>query len=986
MVPLLVLTLVSILITPSSSTSLVSDFHALVSLRNGFQSLEPMLSTWNVSNPSSVCSWTGVQCSRRRVVSLDLTDMDLEGSVSPEISKLDRLTNLSLAGNNFTGDIEIVNLSELRFLNISNNGFGGNLEWNYSGMGNLEVLDVYNNNFSGFLPAGVVELKKLRHLDLGGNYFVGEIPTSYGRILGLEYLQLAGNNLEGKIPGDLGNLTNLRELYLGYFNAFEGGIPREFGNLVNLVILDLSTCELDGQIPPGLGNLKSLDTLYLQINLLSGPIPKELGNLTSLVNLDLSYNVLTGEIPPEFVNLKKLRLLNLFINRLHGSIPDYVSEFPDLEALSLWRNNFTGVIPENLGQNGKLQLLDLSSNKLTGIIPRNLCSSSQLKILVLMKNFLFGSVPEDLGRCYSLVKVRLGDNYLNGSIPEGFIYLPELNLAEFQNNYLTGALPENGNSSSKPVNLGQLNLSNNLLSGPLPVSISNISSIEHLLLSENQFSGPIPPTIGELRQVVKLDLSGNSLSGSIPLEIGNCVHLTSLDLSQNNLSGSIPPAISSIHILSYLNVSRNHLNQTIPKSIGFMKSLTIADFSFNDFSGKLPESGQFAVFNASSFAGNPQLCGPLLSNPCNFTTITNPHGKTQGYFKLLFVLGLLMCSLIFAIAAIVKAKSFKKTGQDSWKMTSFQKLGFTVSDVLECVMDGNVIGRGGAGTVYHGKMPDGMEIAVKKLLGFDPNNHDHGFRAEIQTLGNIRHRNIVRLLAFCSNKKSKLLVYEYMRNGSLGEALHGKKGVFLSWNLRYKIATEAAKGLCYLHHDCSRLIVHRDVKSNNILLNSSFEAHIADFGLAKFLFGGGTSECMSAIAGSYGYIAPEYAYTLKVNEKSDVYSFGVVLLELITGRRPIGDFGEGVDIVQWIKQITNCCREEVTLIIDPRLTVVPKEEAMHLFFIAMLCIQGNSVERPTMKEVVQMLSEFPRHSPDNQSSSSSIVHLQSKNLEKQRLP
>ncbi|GLT85767.1 hypothetical protein SLE2022_039450 [Rubroshorea leprosula] len=986
MVPLFVLTLFSVLIVPSSSASLVSDFHALVTLKNGFQFREPMLSTWNASNPRSVCSWTGVQCSSGRVVSLDLTDMGLYGSVSPEISKLDGLTNISLAGNNFTGRIEIENLCELQFLNISSNMFSGKLDWNYSCVSNLEVLDVYDNNFNGLLPEGVAELKKLRYLDLGGNFFSGRIPPSYGGIQGLEYLQLAGNDLRGKIPGELGNLTNLRELYLGYYNAFEGGMPPEFGNLVNLVIMDLSSCDLDGEIPPELGNLKSLDTLYLHINRLSGPVPKQLGNMTSLVNLDLSYNALTGEIPPEFINLKKLKLLNLFMNRLHGSIPDYVSEFPDLETLCLWMNNFTGVIPENLGRNGKLQVLDLSSNKLTGTIPLDLCASNQLRIVVLMKNFLFGAIPEGLGTCYSLTRVRLGQNYLNGSIPNGFIYLPELNLAELQNNYLTGTLPENGNSSSKPVNLNQLNLSNNLLSGNLPNSISNLSSIEFLLLSGNQFSGPIPPSIGELRQVVKLDLSRNSFAGAIPPEIGNCVHLTSLDISQNNLSGSIPPEISNIHILSYLNVSRNHLNQTIPKTIGSMKSLTIADFSFNDFSGKVPESGQFTVFNASSFAGNPQLCGPLLNNPCNFSSITSTSRKARGDFKLIFALGLLICSLIFAAAAIIKAKSFKKMGPDSWKMTAFQKLEFTVSDVLECVKDGNEIGRGGAGIVYHGKMPDEMEIAVKKLLGFGPNSYDRGFRAEIQTLGNIRHRNIVRLLAFCSNKETNFLVYEYMRNGSLGEALHGKKGTFLGWNLRYKIAIEAAKGLCYLHHDCSPLIVHRDVKSNNILLDSSFEAHVADFGLAKFLIEGGASECMSAIAGSYGYIAPEYAYTLRVDEKSDVYSFGVVLLELLTGRKPVGGFDEGVDIVQWVKRTTNCCREDVTLIADPRLVLVPKDEAMHLFFIAMLCIQENSVERPTMREVVQMLSEFPRHSLDSQSSSSSMVHLQSKNLEKQRLP
>ncbi|KAI4296183.1 hypothetical protein L6164_036162 [Bauhinia variegata] len=984
MVPFIVFTLFSLLGVSVSASSLLIDFHVLVSLKEGFQFPDPVLTTWDSSNFSSVCSWIGIRCQHERVVSVDLTDLNLYGSVSPSISRLEKLTHLSLAGNNFTGSIEITHLSTLQFLNISNNQFSGNLDWNYTTMEELEVLDAYNNNFTGLLPIGVLSLKKLRYLDLGGNFFYGEIPKSYGNMVGLEYLSLAGNDLRGKIPGELGHLTKLKELYLGYFNSFEDGIPVEFGKLVNLVHLDLSSCDLDGPIPKELGNLKELETLYLHINQLSGWIPKQLGNLTKLVNLDLSSNALTGEIPFEFINLKQLKLFNLFLNRLHGSIPYYLADLPNLETLGLWMNNFTGEIPQNLGQNGKLQVLDLSSNKLTGIIPPHLCSSNQLRILILLNNFLFGPLPQGLGTCYSLTRLRLGQNYLNGSIPNGLLYLPNLNLAELQDNYLSGTLSENDNSSSQPDDLNQLNLSNNALSGPLPNSLSNLSSVQILLLSGNQFSGSIPPTIGKLNRILKLDISKNSLTGEIPPEIGDCVHLTYLDMSQNNLSGSIPPEISNIHILNYLNLSRNHLNQTIPKSIGTMKSLTIADFSFNEFSGKLPELGQFAFFNASSFAGNPQLCGSLLNNPCNFTAITNPPGKGSADFKLIFALGLLICSLVFAAAAILKAKSFKKKGPGSWKMTAFQKPEFSVSDILECVKDGNVIGRGGAGIVYHGKMPNGTEIAVKKLLGFGANSHDHGFRAEIQTLGNIRHRNIVRLLAFCSNKETNLLVYEYMRNGSLGEALHGKKGSFLSWNLRYKIAIDSAKGLCYLHHDCSPLIVHRDVKSNNILLDSSFEAHVADFGLAKFLVDGGASEYMSTIAGSYGYIAPEYAYTLRVDEKSDVYSFGVVLLELLTGRRPVGDFGDGVDLVQWCKKATNGRKEEVMNIVDLRITMVPKEEAMHMFFISMFCLQENSVERPTMREVVQMLSEFPRRSPEYQSSSSysTVSHPPSKNLKK----
>ncbi|KAE8706617.1 Detected protein of confused Function [Hibiscus syriacus] len=526
MVPVIVLTLFSRLTTFSSSsaTSLLTDFHVLVTLRKGFPFPEPFLSSWNSSEPSSVCSWVGISCSEGRVVSLDLTDMNMSGSVSTWISQLDRLTNLSLAGNNFTGGIEMANLSELRVLNISNNQFNGDLNWNYESIANLEVFDAYNNNITALLPVGVHGLKKLR---LSGTWIsVGIISTAKSRRL------------------------------------------RHTSGMVQF--------------------------------------------------------------------LKNWEIYSLWIHSIFISI-----DFRNRISVEMGICSFS------------------ICNKLTGTIPSDLRASNRLSILLLMKNFLFGNIPQELGRCYSLTR----------------------------SNYLSGILAENHNQSSKPVKIGRLNLSNNLLSGPLPFSLSNMSSLEILLLSGNQFSGSIPPSIGELRQVLKLDLSRNSLSGSIPVEIGNCFHLTYLDMSQNNLSGSIPPEISNVHILGYLNVSRNHLNQAIPRSIGSMKSLTVIDFSFNDFSGKLPEAGQFSVFNASSFAGNPQLCGSLLNNPCNFTAITGTPRKVPGNFKLIFALGLLICSVIFVTAAIIKARSFKKKGSNSWRMTAFQKLEFTVSDILECVKD-----------------------------------------------------------------------------------------------------------------------------------------------------------------------------------------------------------------------------------------------------------------------------------------------------------
>ncbi|XP_057430304.1 leucine-rich repeat receptor-like serine/threonine-protein kinase BAM3 [Lotus japonicus] len=932
--------------------SLRNQASVLVSLKQGFEAANhSSLSSWKISNYLSLCTtWHGIQCDHDNnisvVSSLDISNLNISGSVSG----IHRLPNL-------------------RFLNMSNNMFSGNLSWEISHLKELEVLDAYNNEFNGSLPESVIQLPWLKHLNFGGNYFSGKIPPSYGKMRGLNFLSLAGNDLSGFIPSEIGNLTNLTHLLLGYYNQFEGGIPPQFGELINLVHLDLANCGLNGSIPAELGKLYKLDTLFLQTNQLTGSIPPQLGNLTSLKNLDLSVNKLTGDIPYEFSGLQELTLLNLFINNFHGEIPHFIAELPKLEVLKLWQNNFTGVIPPKLGHNGRLTELDLSTNKLTGLVPKSLCSGKRLQILILLRNFLFGSLPDELGQCYTLQRVRLGQNYLTGSLPHGFLYLPELSLLELQNNYLSGKIPQETSKAIAPSRLGQLILSNNNLSGSLPASIGNFPNLQILQLSGNRFSGEIPPDIGRLKNIIKLDVSMNNFSGTIPPEIGNCTLLTYLDLSQNQLLGPIPIQVTQILILNYLNVSLNHLNQSIPKELGTMKGLTSADFSHNNFSGSIPEGGQFSIFNSTSFVANPQLCGYEF-NPCNLSSTTAMEsqsakpGVVPGKFKLLFALALLGCSFVFATLAIIKSRKARKHS-NSWKLTSFQKLEYGSEDIVGCIKESNVIGRGGAGVVYRGTMPNGEEVAVKKLLGINKgSSHDNGLSAEIKTLGRIRHRYIVRLLAFCSNKETNLLVYDYMPNGSLGEVLHGKRGEFLKWDTRLKIATEAAKGLCYLHHDCSPLIIHRDVKSNNILLNSDFEAHVADFGLAKFMQDTGTSECMSSIAGSYGYIAPEYAYTLKVDEKSDVYSFGVVLLELITGRRPVGDFEEeGLDIVQWTKMQTNWNKEMVMKILDERLSHIPLDEAEQVFFVAMLCVNEHSVERPTMREVVEMLAQAkqPKH-------------------------
>ncbi|KAL4279751.1 hypothetical protein GQ457_03G038040 [Hibiscus cannabinus] len=563
------------------------------------------------------------------------------------------------------------------------------------------------------------------------------------------------------------------------------------------------------------------------------------------------------------------------------------------------------------------------------MIPRNLCKGGRLKGLVLMENFFYGPLPEELGNCKSLINIRIMTNQL-----DGIFNLPLLTMFESNNNYFSGELP----SQMSGAPLAQLKVSNNRITCRIPPTIGNLDSLQILSLGMNRLTGQIPEEIFNINTLSKIDVSHNNFIGEIPPSISRCASLTSIDFSQNNLTREIPKGIKKLKDLNILNLSRNQLTGEIPGEILNMVSLTTLDLSFNNFIGRIPTGGQFLAFNGSSFSRNPNLC---LPHQVTCPSLVNQaegsghrHAAPFTASKLVITTITLVTALLLTIVTvyILRKKRLQKSG--AWKLTVFQKLDFKADDVLDCLQEENIIGKGGARIVYRGSMPDGLDVAIKRLVGRGTGKSDHGFSAEIQTLGRIRHRS----------------------------GTYGRGGIALP------TCRGGARGLCYLHHDCSSLIIHRDVKSNNILLDENYEAHVADFGLAKFMQDAGASECMSAIAGSYGYIAPVLVYNrvrLHV-EGGREKSFGVVLLELIAGRKPVGEFGDGVDIGRWIRKTISELFQpsdpaSVSAIVDPRLKEYPLSGVILLFKVGMKCVEDQSSAKSTMREVVHILTNPPSH-------------------------
>ncbi|CAA0814122.1 Protein NSP-INTERACTING KINASE 3 [Striga hermonthica] len=500
-----------------------------------------------------------------------------------------------------------------------------------------------------------------------------------------------------------------------------------------------------------------------------------------------------------------------------------------------------------------------------------------------------------------------------------------------------------------------LGLPSQSLSGTLSPGIVNLTNLESVLLQNNEISGPIPAGIGKLQKLKTLDLSNNMHTGEMPSSLGDLTNLNYLRLNNNSLSGSIPDSLSNI------------------------QSLTLVDLSFNNFSGPLPR------LSARTFkiVGNPLICGHASQNNCSIVypePLSFPPDAVKGKYNksdsgakhhLAIVFGASFGG-VFSFVLVVGLLFW-------WRYKRNQQIFFDVNEQydpevrlghlrrysfkeLRVATDHfnskNILGKGGFGVVYKGRLNNGTLVAVKRLKDYNAAGGEIQFQTEVELISLAVHRNLLKLWGFCSTENERLLIYPYMSNGSvasrLKDQIHGR--AVLNWARRKRIAVGTARGLVYLHEQCDPKIIHRDVKAANILLDEDFEAVVGDFGLAKLL-DHHESHVTTAVRGTVGHIAPEYLSTGQSSEKTDVFGFGILLLELITGQKAV-DFGRGSThkgvMLDWVKKLHQ--EGKLNLMVDKDLRCdYDRIELEEMVQVALLCTQFNPSHRPKMSQVLRML-------------------------------
>ncbi|KAK8960005.1 leucine-rich repeat receptor-like protein kinase [Platanthera guangdongensis] len=938
------------------------DILGLIVFKAALKDPHSNLASWS-EDDDSPCNWAGVKCDpiTNKVSELSLDGFSLSGNLGLGLLQLHSLRRLSLSRNNLSGDLNADLLLRLE---------------------SIRSVDLSRNSFSGSIPDGFFQqCRSLSFLSLANNQFFGNIPDNVSSCSTLTALNLSSNRLSGSLPGEIWSLNALR-------------------------LLDLSHNSLTGEIPAGINHMFNLRSVNLRGNQLSGKLPEDFGYCFLLKSIDIGENLLSGNLPSSLPRLSGCTSLRFGSNFFTGEVPYWIGEMKSLQVLDLSRNQFSGWLPSSIGNLQALEKLNLSECR------------------------LIGSLPESIGSCKSLLDVDLSHNSLSGielqelelnsiPIPAGigiefnFNSAVRLN-AGILSQELELAIPMFG--CSIPSSFGELkalevlDFTGNQFSGSIPSEIGAAISLKALILKRNSLSGAIPADIGRCALLSSLIHKPRLYLGQLDLLSCGNVKL-GWDLSENNLTSSIPSTISSLVNIKTVDLSFNKLTGTLPKQLGNLPHLLSFNISHNNFNGDLPTGNFFNTIPPSSVSDNPNLCGaavnrscpaflpkPIVLNPnSSYFNPSSPSSLPIGNLHHKKTILSISCLIAIAAAAIIAvgvvtitvlnrrfqpsashpcpAPQFSEeflsqappTDANSGKLIMFSGENPEFSAGSQALLNkDSEIGRGGFGAVYKITFGgNGRPVAIKKLNVSRLVKSQEEFEREVKKLGNTQHQNLVKLEGYYWSPSLQLLIYEYATGGSLYSLLHeSMESSSLSWLQRFHIVFGIAKSLRYLH---SHGLIHYNLKSSNVMLDSCGDPKVGDYGLAKLLPVIDRNALSGKTQSALGYMAPEFGCrNVRINEKCDVYGFGVLVLEIVTGRKPV-EYTED-DVVVLCDVLREALDEErVEEYMDGRLCgKFPMGEMISMIKLGLICTSQVPSSRPDMAEVVSILEliRYPQGSPE----------------------
>nr|XP_043627595.1 leucine-rich repeat receptor protein kinase HPCA1-like [Erigeron canadensis] len=911
--------LLIIFIQISITSSQNSDRVALQALRDSWQDT---LLNWN--DDTDLCDWVGVTCTNFRVTSLILSSMGLSGGLPGDIGQF----------------------TELQILDLSyNKDMRGSLTPAIGNLRKLTNLILVGCNFNGPIPDSIGNLERLRYLSLNSNGFTGSIPPSLGNLKNLYWLDLSANKLTGSLPASEGTqpgldmLTHAKHFHFGD-NQLSGDIPSGlFNSNMSLIHLLFENNRLTGKIPTTLALVHPLEVVRLDRNMLSGDVPSNINSLTNVTEMYLSLNRFTGPVP-NLTGMNRLNYLDLSNNGFDQSnIPSWFSTLQSLTTLKMKFTNLVGELPASFFSIPQLQNVDLSNNRINGSLDISSNPSTQLELVDLQTNLITDFTQRNQ---YDIGLILVGNPICTESgVTYKFCSLPT---------NTSGRSYSTQSNNCVPPSCGP-----NLVSSPNCQCAYPFTGL--FSFKAPSFSSVTNSTIYDSLQKLLMTFFKNA---SLPVDS------VSLRNPTRNMEDYLvlrlevfPYGELSFNRTGIIGVSFALSNQTFKPKSDFNTYTFIAENYNNFFPGSTPRGANKKLSNTGIIIGS-------AIGGCVFVI-------------------LLVLAGMYALRQKGRAKQIVQQSQPFalWDATSGSggvpqlkgARSFTFEDLSKCTgnfSDITKIGAGGYGMVYKGTLPNGQLIAIKRA--------QHGstqggleFKTEIELLSRVHHKNVVGLIGFCFDKGEQMLVYEYIVNGTLKDSLSGRSGIRLDWMRRLKIALGAARGLQYLHDLADPPIIHRDVKTNNILLDQRLVAKVADFGLSKPLSDANRTHVTTQVKGTMGYMDPEYYMTQQLTEKSDVYSFGVVMLELITARNPIE---KGKYIVREVKQAMNRNKELYNLyqLLDPTIGLNSQLKGLERFVdLSLKCVEESGNQRPAMSEVVKELESIMAMvglNPGSESSSS----------------